>query len=74
MRAEVLLLLLALLAVSLPSRAEEPEQDSDTTASDLPDLDLLEFLGEFETADGQWLDPFELSEQDSTARTEAIVQ
>jgi len=26
----------------------------------LPDLELLEFLGSFETADGEWVDPMEI--------------
>ncbi len=28
-----------------------------TVPADIPEPDLLEFLGGFETADGQWLDP-----------------
>jgi len=27
-----------------------------------PDMDMLEFLGHFETADGRWLDPLTLGE------------
>lgn len=29
-------------------------------AETLPSLELLEFLGQFETVDGEWLDPFGL--------------
>jgi hypothetical protein len=38
-----------------------------TSATDedrLPGLALLEFLAEWETADGQWIDPVELDEAD----------
>ena len=28
----------------------------------LPDMDLLEFLVEWQTADGQWIDPVELDD------------
>lgn len=73
MRAEALLLLLALFSVTMSNQAEEPEQDSEQ--SDLPDLDLLEFLGEFasdnEQLDGQWIDPLELIEEDTSVSTEA---
>lgn len=43
-------LLLALLLLATPALAED----------EAPSLELLEFLGRFETADGQWLDPTEL--------------
>lgn len=48
MRVEPLLLAALLLAV--PALAEDAA----------PSLELLEFLGSFETADGQWVDPTEL--------------
>jgi hypothetical protein len=32
--------------------------------SALPSLELLEFLGEFETEDGEWIDPIEIGEID----------
>jgi hypothetical protein len=31
--------------------------------TDAPEVEMLEFLGGFETADGQWLDPLVLDEQ-----------
>lgn len=31
-------------------------------AAEPPDLELLEFLGSFETGDGEWIDPLELTE------------
>lgn len=34
-------------------------KDSETVTT--PDLELLEFLGSWETSDGQWIDPLELA-------------
>jgi hypothetical protein len=48
MRVERLALTVLLLAA--PLAAEEPP----------PSLELLEFLGSFETAGGEWVDPVEL--------------
>lgn len=43
-------------------------------AMETPSLELLQFLGEWETSDGEWLDPIELLEEieaeQSTAQTE----
>jgi len=33
-----------------PGFAEQPDDD-------IPDLEMLEFLADWETADGQWIDP-----------------
>lgn len=43
-------LALAALLLAAPVVAED----------EVPSLELLEFLGSFETADGQWLDPTQL--------------
>lgn len=43
-------LVLAMLLLTAPVAAED----------EAPSLELLEFLGSFETADGQWLDPTQL--------------
>jgi hypothetical protein len=43
------------LSQSRTIAAEEKETVS-------PPLDLLEFLGEFETEDGEWIDPIEIDE------------
>jgi hypothetical protein len=36
-------------------------------AAEQPSQDLLEFLGSFETADGEWLDPLALETLDNAA-------
>ncbi len=43
-------LVLAVLLLAAPVAAED----------EAPSLELLEFLGSFETAEGQWLDPTQL--------------
>ena len=47
------LLLLAFLPLSPSVMAEE----------DAPDLALLEFLGDWEDADGEWIDPLQLLDE-----------
>lgn len=32
--------------------------------AETPDMEMLEFLGDFETRDGQWLDPLSLDDRD----------
>ncbi|WP_127477779.1 hypothetical protein [Sulfurivermis fontis] len=60
MRVEPLALLALLLAAPLAAEEEAPSPE------------LLEFLGSFESADGQWLDPTQLDvpvpDQDAAAR------
>jgi len=51
--------LLALLAVA-PAGAAEPPQPQPA----VPPPELLEFLVEWETGDGQWIDPAELESPD----------
>ena len=52
------LLGLYLLTWSLPASAAEDENEN--PSSDLPNLELLEFLGQFETDQGNWIAPSEL--------------
>lgn len=33
------------------------ENESDNTEAELPDLEMLEFLGQFATETGDWIDP-----------------
>ena len=55
------LLLLGLL--SSPAFAQEPEQVRNSTEeSEMPSLELLEFLADWETEDGEWIDPEELEQ------------
>jgi len=41
-----------LICLSPSLRAQDADQDKE-----LPDMALLEFLGRFETQNGEWLDP-----------------
>jgi hypothetical protein len=54
-------LLLGLL--SSPALAQEPDQNREATEEmEMPSLELLEFLGDWETEDGEWIDPEELEQ------------
>ena len=55
-------LLLAGLLFIRPAQAEETSQERETEP---PSAELLEFLADWETADGEWLDPMELVEETS---------
>ncbi len=56
-------LLLGLL--SSPALAQEPGQGREAAPqedAEMPSLELLEFLGDWETDDGEWIDPEELEQ------------
>ena len=57
-KAEALALLL-LIAGSGPLPADEAER----LAEETPSMELLEFLGDFETPEGEWFDPLGLVER-----------
>ena len=44
------------------------------TVADTSDIDFIEFLGNWETADGEWVDPNELEEDDDTDTQTAAEQ
>ncbi len=52
------LLLLLMIQTYLPSLADSSEED------EAPSIELLEFLGEWETSNGEWLDPSLLEDED----------
>lgn len=52
MRVEAVLMFALLLGFGIPVRGEET-----------PSMELLEFLGEWETSQGLWVDPLELEPQ-----------
>ena len=52
------LLLLSMILFFPISQAENQQED------EAPSLELLEFLGEWETSNGEWLDPAELEDDD----------
>jgi hypothetical protein len=43
---------------------EENNRVAKTDDDDLPSLEMLEFLGEWETEEGEWIDPMELDQMD----------
>ena len=47
--------------LSSPTFAQEPEQAT-SEESEAPSLEFLEFLGDWETDDGEWIDPEELEQ------------
>ncbi|MEE8259450.1 MAG: hypothetical protein V3R14_00475 [Nitrospinaceae bacterium] len=56
-------LLLGLL--NSPALAQEPQQVRESAPkenTEMPSLELLEFLGDWETEDGEWIDPEELEQ------------
>lgn len=50
-------LAVVMVAFSIPLPAKEPESEPS------PSLELLEFLAEWETADGEWIDPAMLQDK-----------
>jgi len=46
-------------------RASRSEPADEPLAPATPSLELLEFLGEFSDADGEWVDPFDLEGADA---------
>ena len=56
MQSSAILIALCLLTSALPAQAEQ------TNAGELPSDELLDFLGQWEQVDGQWIDPTELQE------------
>lgn len=67
----VIAFLLALEAGNV--QAQDSEQQPDTQQQDTqqqPDTALLEFLGEWEVADGEWVDPMELQQELQTSSSQ----
>ena len=58
-RASLVLLLMILFSQILQSETTEPADEDES-----PSLELLEFLGEWETSDGTWVDPSDLEDDD----------
>jgi hypothetical protein len=56
MRGKPALIFLLALLFSLNTQAEEKPKDRQ------PSLEILEFLGRWESADGKWLDPTTMEE------------
>ena len=57
--------LLWMWLIATPAQANPPEVDTRTgQTEDAPSLEFLEFLGEFETQEGDWIDPEELEQME----------
>ena len=57
-------LLLALLPLGVLAAPNE--------AAEAPSMELLEFLGAWETPDGEWQDPLQLAEEDALVAQENV--
>jgi len=62
----LLLAILIMAASPAIGQNQDPQPNQVTVASDddtsMPSMELLEFLGEWETEDGEWIDPVLLDE------------
>jgi hypothetical protein len=59
---------MVLMLMSVYATVNASEEDG------LPGMALLEFLAEWETADGQWIDPVELDDPDDPAVDDAALE
>ncbi len=71
-RAALLPVVLMLLAGSGAKAADQSGSDAPTAA--LPPLELLEFLGQWETDDGEWIDPQALEDPELASLLEAVME
>lgn len=75
-KARLLSMALLLGMLTTPASAQEPGPVAlPPEDSEMPSLELLEFLGDWETDDGEWIDPEELdqiaiADQDQTHEDE----
>jgi hypothetical protein len=58
--------LATIILLNLVFAAVAAAADEDST--DMPSMELLEFLGEFQTEDGEWIDPMELSDMEQSEK------
>ena len=73
MPVRALVLALLILAVWTAGSLGQDQQQHPTTVvydddASMPSMELLEFLGEWETEDGEWIDPILLDEMLSPER------
>lgn len=71
-RAALLPVVLMLLAGSGAKAADQ--SGSDAPAAAPPPLELLEFLGQWETDDGEWIDPQALEDPELASLLEAVME
>lgn len=64
-------LLLAGWLIAAPAWAQEPAAGNKAAGTDSgPSVEFLEFLGEFETDEGEWVGPEELERMDAIDESE----
>jgi len=64
--------LLSLLIFGSISTAHGAEEETDTSEElEVPSLEFLEFLGSFETDEGEWIDPESLMSEEFTELLQA---
>ena len=56
---------LAVLVMTIPSKIAWPSEE------ELPSLEMLEFLAEWETDDGEWIDPIALYTEPDNATSDS---
>ncbi len=61
--------LLVLVLLLLPLRCPAADKPKPANKVDKPDMELLEYLGEWETAGGKWIDPMNIRPKDAQAKT-----
>lgn len=61
------------LTLLIASSALGADQDGGDEQADVPPLELLEFLGQWETDDGEWIDPQELEDPELVNLLEAAL-
>jgi hypothetical protein len=67
--------LFAICLLGLISTAQAAENENKTeTESSLPDLEFLEFLGQFETDNGEWINPASLMTEEFELLLEAAIR
>lgn len=65
-RAKAAVIAASLCVLPLVATAGDP--------ADAPDIQLLEFLGEWETSQGKWIDPMDIPSDDAGDGTKTKVQ
>lgn len=75
-RREQTVLLLCILSfwATIEAAEDEVTVEDETEAAQIPNIQLLEFLGQFETETGQWMDPESLISDEFELFLEAAEQ
>ena len=63
-----------LLPIASACQGAVPALTDGSQSAEMPALDLLEFLGQWETDDGEWIAPAELEDPELLELLESVVQ